>query len=124
MNNLKKARRECQLNLTQKQAAEALGISLSAYRSYEQGKVDIPSRHLQPMSELFGAPISYIVGTADDKVSAYEDRLKSDISELIAAYIQTDEQGRDMLLSFAKGVARQHPSNKVLDVIVNGGRDA
>lgn len=76
------------------------------------------------MSELFGAPISYIVGTADDKVSAYEDRLKSDISELIAAYIQTDEQGRDMLLSFAKGVARQHPSNKVLDVIVNGGRDA
>jgi transcriptional regulator with XRE-family HTH domain len=47
-------------NLTQKQAAEALNVSLSTYKNWENGITYPKQPAIEKMCELYGMPYDYI----------------------------------------------------------------
>ncbi len=51
---------------TQKQIAEAAGISLRIYQYYEAGERDATSKVLIALADYFGVTLDYLVGRSDD----------------------------------------------------------
>ena len=53
-------------NLTQKQAAEALGILQPAYARYESGAIQLDYAKLVAICKLYGVSSDYLLGIEDD----------------------------------------------------------
>ena len=57
--------------MTQRTAAERLGVSLSTYRAYEKGQHDMDIYHLARLGDLFGVSLDYLTGRSDDPGPPY-----------------------------------------------------
>ena len=55
-----------QNGLTQAEAADMLGLSLSAHNRYEYGKREPTASVLIRMADLYGVTIDYLVGRTDE----------------------------------------------------------
>ena len=53
-------------DLTQKQIAEAIGMSQTGYSKYETGDNDIPTAILIKLALFYGTSIDYLLGITDD----------------------------------------------------------
>ena len=53
-------------NLTQKQAAEALGILQPAYARYESGAIQLDYAKLVALCRLYGVSADYLLGLEDE----------------------------------------------------------
>ena len=54
--------------LTQKQAADAIGISESQYQDYERARRAIPKADkLVAIADLFGTSVDYLLGRLDER---------------------------------------------------------
>lgn len=54
--------------LTQRQVAELLQISRSAYSSYERGAYDIPLEVICGIADIHHTSLDYIVGLTDQRI--------------------------------------------------------
>lgn len=54
--------------LTQRQVAELLQISCSAYSSYERGAYDIPLEVICGIADIHHTSLDYIVGLTDQRI--------------------------------------------------------
>jgi transcriptional regulator with XRE-family HTH domain len=63
MNRLRELR--IQKRLKQKEVADILGISQSAYSYWENGQVRIDNDSLKKLSEFYNATIDYLLGNTD-----------------------------------------------------------
>ena len=54
-------------DLLQKDIAKILNISQQYYSQYEQGKKEIPLRHIITLSKFYNTSIDYIVELTDEK---------------------------------------------------------
>ncbi len=54
-------------DLTQKQIAQALGMSQTGYSKYETGENDIPTHILIKLADFYGTTTDYILGRTDKK---------------------------------------------------------
>ncbi len=59
MKRLKEVRQT--LGKTQKEMAEALGVSLRAYQMYEEGKRKLPPEKMQLLAELFKVNLHWLL---------------------------------------------------------------
>lgn len=82
--NIQKVRKE--MGLTQKEMAEKLGISRTAYRNLEKGETRVYSDHISKMAELAGKQEEEVVlGFSPERfedgqlreISNYEERLQA-----------------------------------------------
>lgn len=56
-------------DLKQKDIAEILGISQQHYSKYENGKVELPLRHLMTLCEFYNVSADYFMGfTREEKI--------------------------------------------------------
>ena len=53
-------------DLTQKQIAEAIGMSQTGYSKYETGDNDIPTAILIKLALFYSTSIDYLLGITDD----------------------------------------------------------
>lgn len=74
---LKQLREE--LNMTQKELADKLGISRAAVGLYEQGKRNVDNDTLLKLSEIFNASADYLLGNTD--IKAPVDKISSALSD-------------------------------------------
>lgn len=65
-------------NLTQKDIADALGISRQAYANYETGNREPDLNTLKALSEFFGVSTDYLLNNQKEK-PATEDELGEDV---------------------------------------------
>ena len=56
-------------NLTQKQIAEKLGISIAYYSQLEVGKRTPASKNLQKLADIYNVSTDYLLGNTDEKKS-------------------------------------------------------
>ena len=49
-------------NLTMKEIAEALGVSLSAYQKYENGTRDVSTKTLSKLADFYNVTADYLLG--------------------------------------------------------------
>jgi transcriptional regulator with XRE-family HTH domain len=93
---LKEARVAAGLN--QKEAAQALSVSLGTYRNWEQGRTVMNGEQLVQVSKLFLTDVNYILMLDD---------IEPEITpkdELVEIYSQLDARGRETLLVLARGL--------------------
>ena len=64
-NSLKRFRKE--LNLTQKQVSDAIGIQTNAYQAYEYGKVKPSTEILYKIAKAFNVSTDYLLGINEAK---------------------------------------------------------
>ena len=74
---IKKLRKENSLN--QKDVADFLGMSLTGYAGYEQGKTRLPIEHLSSLSDYYNVTADYLLGKSDLKHSQTELEFYNDI---------------------------------------------
>jgi len=57
--------------MSRDELAEKLGVSFSTVAAYEQGIREVPGEKIIKMGDIFGVPISYLIGDSDiyDKVT-------------------------------------------------------
>ena len=55
------------LDLTQKQVADGLFITRSAYSNYENGIRAVPVEILSGLADIFGTSVDYLIGRTDMK---------------------------------------------------------
>lgn len=53
-------------DLYQKDVAEILDISQQYYNNYENGKNEMPIRHLKTLAQYYGVSADYILGLPDN----------------------------------------------------------
>jgi transcriptional regulator with XRE-family HTH domain len=116
-NNIGAARREYAKRVgakfTQEDAAKEFGVSLSAYRNYEQ-EVNLPNAGIaSAIARKYGVSVDYLLGYAQDSGdSKNAAQLSKDEKELLDAYRQCDPWERDLVLKHAKMVM-QHGQGRV-----------
>lgn len=95
-NNLKRIREN--KGLEQAEVAEGLGISLSTYRSWEQGSRGLNGEKLIMFAKYFGVTTDTILGTEfSDLVEEVENT--PDEEELLAAYRGLNREGKSIALA-------------------------
>lgn len=103
--NVKKARELA--GLSQKQMAEALGITQQSVYYYESGQRDIKASMLLKMSEVTGTTVSFILGlTNNPREKAFDSSsLSPDEKELLSCYRSCTPQWRGQVLMSARASA-------------------
>lgn len=116
-NNIGEARRAYALttesgSYTQEDAARDFGVSLSAYRRWEQGvSKGLKGEHLKAMASRYGVTVDYLIGATKDPhrlpVSRQRPQiaLTADERELLELYRSMDANGREMALYALRGMA-------------------
>lgn len=116
-NNIGEARRAYALttesgNYTQEDAARDFGVSLSAYRRWEQGvSKGLKGEHLKAMANRYGVTVDYLIGATKDPnrlpVSRQRPQIAitADEDELLTLYRSLDDIGREMALCAVRGMA-------------------
>ena len=72
-----------EVNLTQKEAAEKIGISQQAYADWEKGKKNPTQERLSILADLFNVSTDYLLGHSDNR-TIEEDEL-SEVEMLFRA---------------------------------------
>ncbi|MBR0142025.1 MAG: helix-turn-helix transcriptional regulator [Ruminococcus sp.] len=54
-------------DLTQKEVAEIIGVSVNHYGKYERGETDIPFEKVISLAEYYGVSLDYIAGRTNSK---------------------------------------------------------
>ena len=95
---LKQLREE--LNMTQKELADKLGISRAAVGLYEQGKRNVDNDTLLKLSEIFNVSADYLLGNTDIKTPV--DKISSALSDDpgLLAFWNTLKEREDLQLLF------------------------
>ena len=63
--NIRKLRTD--MNYTQKQIAEVLGVSQNTYSQYEIGVLNYPLEALMKLADFYGVSVDYLLGRTDIK---------------------------------------------------------
>lgn len=107
-NNISAARREYSrrtgVKFTQEDAAREFGVSLSAYRNYEQ-EVNLPNAStISAMAAKYGVTVDYLLAKTQNPNPVGRERLTPDEQELLDCYRRVPKWERDLILGHAKMV--------------------
>ena len=86
---------------TQQEVADDLGVSVSTYRSWEQGKRDINGKKLMMLADYFEVTTDDIIGTKFSSVLA-DDADAPDESNINETSVDDDVEDMRLLLLFHK----------------------
>lgn len=67
--------------LTQKKLCEKIGILITTYSGYEQGKHDIPTEAIARIAELFDVSADYIIGMTDNPKGKYAEEIERKMTD-------------------------------------------
>lgn len=115
----------CEKNLLQKDIANYLNISTSAYGYYEQGKRKPDTETIKNLADFFNVSTDYLLGRTDNKKdytkandSLHNDNLKSKWSKKI------EEQIRERLLDESVIVEGESINKDIIDKVLKYGIEA
>ena len=86
---------------TQQDAASALGMSISTYRNYEQGRTDPSLEMLRRIAELFNVSVDYLVGLPDRSPEC----LTEGERELLSLYRKSNDAGKRAIIASSYGIS-------------------
>lgn len=78
-------------DLTQKQAAELIGVSMNHYGKYERGETDIPFEKAIILAEYYNVSLDYLAGRTNIKNPTLN---KSIITQLTELFLQLNSENK------------------------------
>ena len=112
-NNIGNARRNFAKRngkFTQEDAAKEFGVSLSAYRNWEQGKF-LPSVGVaNAIAKKYEVSVDYLLGVTDipQQIEYAAIKLSQKEEELLEIYRSLTDEGKSHLLVYARGCAASY----------------
>ena len=113
--NLKQIRESARKK--QSEVASDLGISLSTYRSWEQGKRNLNGKKLSMLADYFGVSTDTIIGT--EFAQPLKTQLTSDEAYLIGLFRQMSDDDKDSFIRSAQVFAFAGEAKKETDLRVS-----
>ena len=112
-NNIGNARRDFSKRsgkFTQEDAAKEFGVSLSAYRNWEQGKFLPNAGVINSIAKKYGVTVYYLLGVTNtpSRIEYASIALSTPEEELVDIYRSLPQKGREQLLVFARGCAASY----------------
>lgn len=114
-NRIGAARREYMkregVRFTQEDAAREFGVSLSAYRNYEQ-EVNLPNAGtISKIANKFGVSVDYLLYKSDDPRVERSVSLTHAERRLVQLYRESSEFGRKRIVQIAESICAAFPDN-------------
>ncbi len=81
-------------DLTQKQVAEIIGVSINHYGKYERGETDIPFEKAVILADFYKVSLDYLAGRTNNKQGKANPSLSSEELQLIEQYRQLTERSK------------------------------
>lgn len=104
--------------LTQQEVADALGVKVATYRTWEQGIVNITLENALRVSSVIGC-------TPNDLCDWYSTHPKTaaadeapDTQRLLSAYEELSEEGREVAVNVVSGLTATYPQGLDTDELV------
>lgn len=112
-------------NLLQKDIANYLNISTSAYGYYEQGKRNLDSDTIKSLADFFNVSTDYLLGRTDNKedYTSRESELNNNSDEF-QNYGELETKIRQALLSEEIILGNEPIPSNVLDKVIKYGIEA
>jgi len=112
--NIRRYREE--MDLTQAQLAEKVGVDRTAVTQWETGVSSPRMGNVEKLASVFNVRVSDIVSDAfrpRTEYYAFKMGLLGDMKELVDLYGSMTDEGRQQLMIFARGLAATYPKNQV-----------
>ena len=93
-------------DLTQKQVAEIIGVSVNHYGKYERGETDIPFEKVILLANYYDASLDYIAGRTNKKNGMYSITDKDELL-LIDRYANLSERNKGKIDLFLEQLTAQ-----------------
>lgn len=81
-------------DLTQKQVAEVIGVSVNHYGKYERGETDIPFEKAIALAEFYQVSLDYLAGRTNFKQGLQSPELSAEELHLIEQYRLLTERSK------------------------------
>lgn len=94
------------IGYTQKDLATRLGMSITTYASYEQGRSEPSMDVLIKIANTFGCSVDYIIGreSEDSMIVIEGDKIAPEIGPADAIYNQLNDKNKFRFLSYGQGL--------------------
>lgn len=116
-NNIKNVRES--KNMTQKECAEKLGVTLRAWQTYEQGVSEPKQELLCRIADMFSVSLDYLLGRPGAKTPenpidefARAERLKELEKIIIKEYLELGNEEREAVLDFIRNCIKKEEERK------------
>lgn len=101
-------------DLTQKQVADIIGVSVNHYGKYERGETDVPFEKAIVLAEYYDVSLDYLAGRTNHKYGKSHSKLTEEQTHLIDTYSLLSEKNKGKLELFAEQlIEKQTEKNKV-----------
>lgn len=81
-------------DMTQKQVADIIGVSINHYGKYERGETDIPFEKAIALAEFYNVSLDYLAGRTNHKHGKANPDLTDEELRLIEQYRQLTERSK------------------------------
>jgi len=99
------------VKFTQVDAAREFGVSLSAYRNYEQ-EINLPNAGtISKIANKFGVSVDYLLYKSDNPSIQYNMTLTKKERRLIQLYRESSEFGRKRIVDIAEAICSAFPED-------------
>ena len=88
-------------DLTQKDVAEIIGVSVNHYGKYERGETDIPFEKAVILAKYYNVSLDYLAGFTNNKQGSTRP-LKDDEKRLLECYDSLNERNKGKLDLFSE----------------------
>lgn len=95
-------------NLTQKDVADAIGITFQTYSYYETGRTNLTPETLCKLADFFGVTIDELLG----RTPQLFDDARIDRPEIIELFNQLSAEEQQQVIWYMKGLIYQHNEAK------------
>lgn len=109
---LKKLRNE--KGMTQREAAEKIGVSYSAYQKYESGERELGANSVKKLADYYNVTTDYLLGRPEakppeDPISNFCNALNLNLYEraIVTAYLAMDKENRSALSKLVQNAAEK-----------------
>ncbi len=96
------------MDMTQKQIADVLGINYVQYQRYESGKRELPFHMAVEMAKYYGVSIDYIAGLTNDKKGLTRSALSENETYIIKLFDELNDTDKGRLIERAEMLAENH----------------
>ena len=93
-------------DMTQKQVADIIGVSINHYGKYERGETDIPFEKAVILAKYYNVRLDYLAGRTKNQKGIYSPTLTEEEEQLLEMFRNLTERNKGKLELFLEQIIR------------------